>query len=160
MPVELAMSIFLTVLLFASLFDGSVSFSWDHSPSSLRRLTSTALSNSASPLGEWSAKTGNTALRQVQFLASKVAESTAAAEDKGTKFVGKNGPKSVRGIGGVVYNNPEFNRGVLSGDEASSSGNSILSPSLEISTSAKREEQVWTALANLELDSKSRKSCE
>lgn len=105
---------------------------------------------SASAFSEWSAKTGDSALRQVQFLASKVAESTAAGEEE--KFVGKQGPKSVQGIGGVVYNNPEYNRGVVKYDNEG--GTSILNPTLEISMNAKREEQVWTALANLELDSK------
>ena len=99
----------------------------------------TVLTSYRSPvLSEWSAKSGDTALRQVQFLASR--------------FVGIAEPKSVQGTGGMVYNNPEFNRGVLQNGEERAS---ILSPNLEISTNAKREEQVWTALANLELDSKS-----
>lgn len=113
---------------------------------------STSLGSFNAPVSDWSGKTGDTALRQVQFLASKVAESTAGAEEKKSKFVGKRGPTSVRGIGGLVYNNPEFNRGVR--NEETTAESSILSPNLEISTSAKREEQVWTALANLELDSK------
>ncbi len=114
----------------------------------------TALTSYTTPLSDWSAKTGESALRQVQFLASKVAETTAAADDEKLveKFVGKGGSKSVRGIGGVLYNNPEYNRSVMRNEEGESS--SLLDPTLEISMNAKREEQVWTALANLELDSK------
>ena len=142
----------MTSLLHITLILAGISFGRIAAFSGLQRSqkSSTALTSSTSPWSDWSAKTGDSALRQVQFLASKVAESTAAAEEE--KFVGKQGPKSVRGIGGVVYNNPEFNRGVLRNEEGD--GTSILNPTLEISMNAKREEQVWTALANLELDSK------
>lgn len=99
-------------------------------------------------LSDWSSKAGDSALRQVQFLASKVAESTAAAD--GNKIITKDASKTVRGIGGVVYNNPEYNKNMDQNYEVTS----ILNPNMEISTSAKREDQVWMALANLELDSK------
>ena len=113
-----------------------------------RRKTRIRLQNS--PLEDWSGKTGDSALRQVQFLASKVAESTAAGEQT-SRYIDKAGSKFVRGTGGVVYNNPEFNRGMGSNDGESSS---TLNPNMEIKLNSKREDQVWTALANLELDSK------
>jgi hypothetical protein len=142
----------LIVLLLATAIDVALSFSGNRLSNQCRRIPTTHLASSQSSWSEWSAKTGDSALRQVQFLASKVAESTAAGEKKG-KVVGKRGRRSVRGTGGVVYNNPEFNRGPL-GDADESDESSILNPSLEIKVNSKREEQVWTALANLELDSK------
>lgn len=68
-----------------------------------------------------------------------------------SQSVGKAASKYVQGTGGVVYNNPEYNSGMSREQTADSS---ILRPNLEIESNAKREEQVWTALANLELDSK------
>lgn len=139
----------LLLLLHATTLDLAVSFVGNSPAESFQRIQDTHLKSSFS---DWSSRTGDSALRQVQFLASKVAESTAAGEKAG-KVVGKSGPKSVRGTGGVVYNNPEFNRGVLL-DNEKSDGDFILNPNLEIRVNSKREEQVWTALANLELDSK------
>jgi hypothetical protein len=138
-------------VLLITVLDVAVSFSGNHPSDQLRRIPTTRLTSTQSSWNDWSAKTGDSALRQVQNLASKVAESTAAGEKVG-KVVSKRGRKSVRGTGGVVYNNPEFNRGVLGDDESGES--SILNPSLEIKVDSKREEQVWAALANLELDSK------
>lgn len=137
----------LLLLLHATTLDLAVSFVGNSPAESFQRIQDTHLKSSFS---DWSSRTGDSALRQVQFLASKVAESTAAGEKAG-KVVGKSGPKSVRGTGGVVYNNPEFNRGVLL-DNEKSDGDFILNPNLEIRVNSKREEQVWTALANLELD--------
>ena len=141
----------LLCLLLARLLDVSESFSGNHLLDEFRRIPTTRLTRQKLSWSDWSAEAGDSALRQVQFLASKVAESTAAGEKVG-KVVGKRGPKSVRGTGGVVYNNPEFNRGVLLDNESGES--SILNPNLEIKVNSKREEQVWIALANLELDSK------
>lgn len=104
-------------------------------------------------LSSWSAKAGESALQQVTFLASKVAEST---DEKGGTSLNTGGQVNVAGTGGVVYNNPEFNKGVQkSGDKST-----ILQPALEVSPRSKRQEQVWTALANLELDSKIRRPCQ
>lgn len=170
------MGLSLVLLLLTTLLDVAVSFSGTNNhpcrghpfrilsttatTSTTTTTTTTSLSSSSSrnksAWGDWSAKTGDSALRQVQFLASKVAESTASGQKFG-KMVGKRGPKSVRGTGRVVFNNPEFNRGIIVPDEESPSMSdeaSILNPSLEIKVNSKREEQVWTALANLELDSK------
>lgn len=106
------------------------------------------------PLSAFSEQTGETALRQVQFLASKVAESTAVAEGESRKKnISKSDSKEISGIGGVVYNNVNFNK-KMAGSTAPIRP-SILDPDLQVSTSAKREDQVWAALANLELDSKS-----
>jgi hypothetical protein len=103
------------------------------------------------PLSNWSGETGDSALRQVQYLASKVAESTAATE--GRKKA-KSDSKSVAGTGGRVYNNAKYNGGA---SKAQSSRN--LQPDApSVSSNLKQEDQVWTALANLELDSKTGKS--
>jgi hypothetical protein len=101
---------------------------------------------------DWIGKTGDTALRQVQFLASKVAESTAAAEGGYSKIVNRDDCKDVSGTGGLLYNNPKYNTQLAIGGPAKAAA--LLQPSLEISSNSKREEQVWAALANLELDSK------
>ena len=99
------------------------------------------------PLRSWSGATGDSALRQVEYLASKVAESTAAAE--GRKKT-KPDSKSVTGTGGRVYSKVKYNGGA---SKAQSSV--ILQPDAQgISRNSKQEEQVWTSLANLELDSK------
>ena len=97
-------------------------------------------------LNGWSGKRGESMLQQVQYMASKVAESTAAADKR--KKISKSDSKSVAGTGGVVYNNIKYNRG------APITPGESLTPNLELSANSKREEQVWTALANLELDSK------
>jgi hypothetical protein len=99
----------------------------------------------------------------VQVLASKVAESTAAGEGAKMiktkdKMMTKSASKMVQGIGGAVYNNPEFNRNMDDTGEYSRNvddeDDSIVTPNLEMRTGGKREDQVWVALANLELDSK------
>ena len=96
----------------------------------------------STPLEDWSSRAGDSALQQVQYLASKVAESTG--DDKTVAP-----SKSVAGTGGVVYNNVKYNKGA-----AASKSSSELKPDMALSPNSKREEQVWTALANLELDSK------
>jgi len=132
--------------------------------------TPTTLKNSE--WSDWSSRAGDSALRQVQMLASKVAESTAASEEKSgiprssrrkrrSKSSATTSSKMVGGIGGVVFNNPEYNRNM---DENTAGGaiykrmqtdnESILNPDLEVLAGGKREDQVWVALANLELDSK------
>lgn len=82
-------------------------------------------------------KLGDSALQQVQKLASSVAESTAAASvDR---------PNNVEGLGGPVYANGQY----------SSSG--LMTPfpsnSVAIRSTDLPSEQVWKALANLERDS-------
>jgi hypothetical protein len=104
------------------------------------------------PPKDWIGQTGETALRQVQFLASKVAESTSAAEGRDSKTINRDDCKEVSGTGGLVYNNAQWNTQLATGGPANTAA--VLPPSLEISPNSKREEQVWAALANLELDSK------
>jgi hypothetical protein len=191
----------------------------------------------------WPKFAGETALRQVQFLAAKVSESTDAADESqyslktrlqrtgvttvpisvkdgtgtGTssntilkqkqkrrlksmfqfqrqqpaskRFKKQDVMAGAGGEGGGVFNNAEYNvlarqqqddwdSGESDGDSSndndsgttsstgrrttrttsSSSSNgsssSITRPGLQVSSSSKRQEQVWTALANLEIDSK------
>ena len=99
-------------------------------------------------LSAWTEFAGDNALRQVTFLASKVAESTAAAEVGGTQIYDE--CVNVAGTGGVVYNNANFNKGVQNLGRTSN----IPRPNTQVTSNSKREDQVWTALANLELDSK------
>jgi hypothetical protein len=138
-------------------FDQTVAFTIESSKS----ISTTALKNSG--LSDWSSRAGDSALRQVQVLASKVAESTAAGEGAKMiktkdKMMTKSASKMVQGIGGAVYNNPEFNRNMDDTGEYSRNvddeDDSIVTPNLEMRTGGKREDQVWVALANLELDSK------
>jgi hypothetical protein len=99
------------------------------------------------PLRSWSGETGDSALRQVEYLASKVAESTAAAE--GRKKT-KPDSKSATGTGGLVYSNVKYN-----GGSSKVQSSPALQPDAQVvSPNSKQEEQVWTSLANLELDSK------
>lgn len=99
--------------------------------------------NIQTPLKNWSGGTGDSALRQVEYLASKVAESTVAAE-------GRKKTKPDSKSAGRVYNNVKYN-----GRASKVQSSTILQPDAqEISQSSKQEEQVWTSLANLELDSK------
>jgi hypothetical protein len=100
-------------------------------------------------LSSWSEKAGESALRQVTFLASKVAEST---EKGGATTFKKDDNVNVAGTGGVVYNNANFNKGA----QKTGSTADLLRPNLEVTPKSMREEQVWTALASLELDSKIR----
>jgi hypothetical protein len=95
----------------------------------------------------WSGVTGDSALSQVEYLASKVAESTGAAEGrKKTKPYSK----YVAGSGGRVYNNVKSNGGA----SKVQSSTTPQPDAQDISPNSKQEEQVWTSLANLELDSK------
>lgn len=87
-------------------------------------------------LSDWSEAAGNSALRQVQLLASKVAESTAAGDDVEL-------PHHVAGTGGEVFSKES---------KRARDKSSILRPTLEVTPRSKRQEQVWSALANLELD--------
>lgn len=89
-------------------------------------------------LSEWSEAAGNNALRQVQSLASKVAESTAAGDEEDVEM-----PDHVAGTGGGVFNNES---------KRARDKSSILRPTSEVTRRSKRQEQVWSALANLELD--------
>ena len=103
--------------------------------------TTTTVENS------WAERTGESALFGVQYLASKVAESNAAYGDD--KPVTKAGSLYVSGSGGNVYNNVNFNM-----QKAGSTRSGTISrPNLKISSKLNQQDQVWTALANLELDS-------
>lgn len=95
-------------------------------------------------LSDWSEKLGENALLQVKYLASKVAESTAESEEY--EATQKDSMK-VAGTGGVLFNNANFNQ------SKQKTGSDLLRPDFEISSNAKREDQVWKALANLEVDS-------
>jgi hypothetical protein len=109
-------------------------------------------------LGEWPGKTGEAALRKVQFLASKVAESTSAAEE--SKRNHKN--SWARGTGGNVFDNPQVNGENIEKDDVNAGvakdmvikTNTKRDKDMVIKPTSKREEQVWIALANLEIDSK------
>jgi hypothetical protein len=126
-------------------------------------------------LNLWSGEAGATALRQVQFLASTASESTYAKDesqfslatrrknrmqinknDRNNNMVRTKARRKQRkrnngdpvGEGGGVFNKAEFN---TLAKEANVSN--LKRSDLEVSSTDKREEQVWTALANLELDS-------
>jgi hypothetical protein len=132
-------------------------------------------------IGTWPSAAGATALRQVQFLASKVSESTDAMDEskfslamrrqnrmQSSNLGGKNNSMTKRrqrierekakkernsldpvGEGGGVFNSEKYNEVAKKADKAK-----LKRSDLEVSSSDRREEQVWTALANLELDSK------
>jgi hypothetical protein len=146
----------------------------------------------------WPGFAGETALRQVQAIASKVSESTDAADESkysldtrlrrtgvttvpfnarssdndngaGVSRSSSNGPvrrfkRRIQRAGkkqnGGVFNNAEYNMMARKDSDNSNSysvvddDKSSVSRPKEVSSSSKREEQVWTALANLELDSK------
>ena len=89
-------------------------------------------------MSDWAEETGNSALRQVQALAAKVAESTDGNYEEMNKS------NAVAGTGGVV-----FQKGA---EEAKVPGSLLLSPNLEVAVRSRQEEQVWSALANLEVD--------
>jgi hypothetical protein len=128
----------------------------------------------------WPGAAGATALQQVQFLASKVSESNNAMDEskyslrrrrqirmQSANDKNSNTPFNQRrkkannkknsqtnandpvGQGGGVFNNAEFNTVAQKADTSK-----LKRSDLEVSSSDQREEQVWTALANLELDSK------
>ena len=132
-------------------------------------------------IGMWPSAAGATALRQVQFLASKVSESTDAMDEskfslamrrqnrmqspnpgRKTNSMTKRRQRKAReeanrernsvdpvGEGGGVFNSEKYNEVAKKADKSK-----LKRSDLEVSSSDRREEQVWTALANLELDSK------
>jgi hypothetical protein len=112
--------------------------------------TALALLENQNPYSEFSGLAGESALQQVQFLASKVAESTAAAEG-GTKrkTVSKDDSRFVRGTGGTIFNGRRLGSG-----KAMNKNNKNDNTLLQVSSDSTNSDQVWTALANLELDSK------
>jgi hypothetical protein len=111
--------------------------------------TALALLENQNPYSEFSGLAGESALQQVQFLASKVAESTAAAE-RGTKrkTVSKDDSRFVRGTGGTIFNGRR-----LGGGKVMNKNNKNDNTLLQVSSDSTNSDQVWTALANLELDS-------
>ena len=119
-----------------------------------------------SELSSWSQTAGDTALRQVQFLASKVSESTETSVEKndGESMLGG---LRARVFGTVFGNTRRKNKGVFDNAEyneylekgtsqrlmlpdSSSQRGSNRRPT--VSSNSKRDEQVWAALSNLELD--------
>ena len=119
-----------------------------------------------------SERAGNAALDNVQMLASKVAESTG-----GSRTISSNSPRGYLrqakarisksdsatpgGTGGLVYNNKQYS--TINKEEGGQSTAASAAPTtkesssvaadLQVSPSSNKEDQVWTALANLELDS-------
>jgi len=91
-----------------------------------------------SSLSKWSEQAGETVLRQVQTMASTVAEDTDSVEE-----FDENLPNRIAGTGGDVFSK----RSKRVRDRSS-----LLRPKLELSSKNKRQEQVWSALRNLELD--------
>lgn len=140
------------------------------------------LEEEASLIDFWPGEAGATALRQVQFLASSASESTdamneskyslatrrrkrmqventAASRSVTDYFQAKPSQRQERrrrqrnsedpfGEGGGVFNSADFNS--LAKDAKVSK---LKRSDLQVSFTDEREEQVWTALANLELDS-------
>lgn len=116
---------------------------------------------------------GTSALDNVRMLASNLAESTGGSRTTSDKSAGgylrrakakisKSDSKSPRGTGGLVYNNEQYNTNTKdemeqavtkSPTKLSSTAETEIVADLEVSPSSNKEEQVWTALANLELDS-------
>lgn len=119
------------------------------------------------PNGEmsaWSMTAGDTALRQVQFLASKVAQSTETSVDQNDVGEGMFGDMRTRLFkktakrtrSADVFNNAEYNEYTSKQQSQQSTTNSSLQNTRkvrpQVSSNSKRDEQVWAALSNLELD--------
>ena len=114
-------------------------------------------------MSAWSMTAGDTALRQVQFLASKVAQSTETAVDKNDVGEGMFGDlrsrlfkqTTKRTRSADVFNNAEYN-GYTEKQQSEKKSLSSLQNTRkvrpQVSSSSKRDEQVWAALSNLELD--------
>lgn len=148
------------------------------SAETLPKVSPQELQEEMSLINYWPGEAGATALRQVQFLASKASESAdAMAESQYSlatrrrnrmQSTNNSGSRSTdnfrapprqqnrrrrksidpKGEGGGVFNNAEYN---TVAKEAKV--NKLKRSDLEVSSTDRREEQVWTALANLELDS-------
>lgn len=127
-------------------------------------------------MSSWSMSAGDTALRQVQFLASKVAESTdtSVEANEGESLLGglrsrvmNRKQKKPSSLG--VFNNAEYNdytekeqQEQQQTQSKSSAGSSSVPEQAarmnnrrsrpQVSSNSKRDEQVWAALSNLELD--------
>ncbi len=115
-------------------------------------------------ISAWSMTVGDTALRQVQFLASKVAESTETAVDQNDVGEGmfgdlksrlfKQATKRTRSAD--VFNNAEYNEYTEKEKSQQKTPSSSLQNTRkvrpQVSSNSKRDEQVWAALSNLELD--------
>jgi hypothetical protein len=112
---------------------------------------------------------GDTALRQVQFLASKVSESTETSVEANqgesmlgglkNRIFGGNPTTKRRRSNTGVFDNAEYNEYTTtasqqpSNSQNQSQNNGRLSQKRQkVSSSSKRDEQVWAALSNLELD--------
>ncbi len=128
----------------------------------------------------WPGAAGATALRQVQFLASTASNSAEAMDESqyslATRRKNQLTPEAAANTqrmtnryidvqkvfrtrrrqqnakskdpGGGIFNNAEFNTLAQKADVTK-----LKRSDLEVRSTDKREEQVWTALANLELDS-------
>lgn len=115
-------------------------------------------------MSAWSMTAGDTALRQVQFLASKVAQSTETAVDKNDVGEGMFGDlrsklfkqTTKRNRSADVFNNAEYNEYTEKQQSEQKAPNTSLQNTRkvrpQVSSSSKRDEQVWAALSNLELD--------
>jgi hypothetical protein len=104
------------------------------------------------PLRDWSGRTGDKALSQVQFLASQVAGSTPTGGSRNTRKKRKRAStNSAAGTGGDAFAGYRYNGG------APVKSSRVPDPSAisqsKMSSSSNQEEQVWNSLANLEFDS-------
>ena len=126
------------------------------------------------PFSRLSEQAGTSALDNTQTLASKVAESAGGSRVTSDQNPGgylrrlkpklsKSDSKNPGGTGGLVYNNTQYNTVTAEGvdKEVTESPSTTDTASdtekmadLKVSPSSNKQEQVWTALANLELDSK------
>ena len=124
-----------------------------------------------SELSSWSQTAGDTALRQVQFLASKVSESTETSVEKndGESMLGGLRARVFGTVFGNtrrknkgVFDNAEYNEYLDKGQRQLQTSQRLMLPDSSsqrgsnrrptVSSNSKRDEQVWAALSNLELD--------
>jgi hypothetical protein len=103
------------------------------------------------PLRDWSGKTGDKALSQVQFLASKVAGSTPTGGSRNTRKKKKASTNSVAGTGGDAFAGYKSNIGAPVKSSRAPDPSAISQSKMSLSSN--QEEQVWNSLANLEFDS-------
>eukprot|EP00537_Pseudo-nitzschia_pungens_P011271 CAMPEP_0172396042 /NCGR_PEP_ID=MMETSP1061-20121228/23207_1 /TAXON_ID=37318 /ORGANISM="Pseudo-nitzschia pungens, Strain cf. pungens" /LENGTH=633 /DNA_ID=CAMNT_0013127797 /DNA_START=219 /DNA_END=2117 /DNA_ORIENTATION=- len=107
----------------------------------------------------WPGTAGDTALRQVQFLAARVSESTETSVESndGDSMMGALKERALELIPGSSVQKRRSNKGVFDNagynqyerDQSDRRRNNKRS---KVSSSSKRNEQVWAALSNLEKD--------
>ncbi|VEU35918.1 unnamed protein product [Pseudo-nitzschia multistriata] len=118
---------------------------------------------SPNELSAWSGTAGDTALRQVQFLAARVSESTETSVEKhdGDSMLSSLAARVVERIPGSPSSKRRSNKGVFDnsqynqykkGNEAPVNTPQRKNTRSKVSSNSKRNEQVWAALSNLEQD--------